>query len=99
MADYNADSPYYTTENFGNFLEVIERRPVSASPKDQILTINPTYEFRPDLLAHDLYGNKNLWWVFAARNPNTIKDPIWDMKRGKRIFLPKQDRLFNDLGL
>ena len=54
MTDYNADSPYYTTENFGNFLDVNERRPVSASPQDQILTINPTYEFRPDLLAHDL---------------------------------------------
>ena len=99
MANYNADSPFYETEMFGNYLDVIERRVISAYPSDQKLIINATYEFRPDLLANDLYDNPKLWWVFAARNPNQIKDPIWDMKRGTIIFLPKQDRLFNELGI
>ena len=99
MANYNGDSPYYKTEAFGNFLDVLEPRRISASPQDQVLTINATYEYRPDLLANDLYDNPKLWWVFAARNPNTLKDPVWDMKKGVRIFLPKQDRLFDELGL
>jgi hypothetical protein len=99
MADYNNDSPYYKTKTFGNYLDVLEPRPISASPSDQMLVVNATYQFRPDLLANDVYGNPKLWWVFAARNPNTLKDPIWDMKKGVRIFLPKQTRLFNELGL
>jgi len=99
MADYNNDSPYYKTKTFGNYLDVLEPRPISASPSDQMLVVNATYQFRPDLLANDVYGNPKLWWVFAARNPNTLKDPIWDMKKGVRIFLPKQSRLFNELGL
>ncbi len=99
MADYSADSPYYKTEMFGNYLDVLNRRPISANPQDQQLIINATYEYRPDLLANDLYDNPKLWWVFAARNPNAIKDPIWDMKRGLTIFLPKQDRLFDELGI
>jgi hypothetical protein len=99
MADYNADSPYFKTQKFGTYLDVLEQRPISANPSDQRLVINATYEFRPDLLANDLYDNPKLWWVFAARNPNTIKDPIWDMKKGMTIFLPKQDRLFNELGI
>tara|TARA_B100000989_G_C19443216_1_gene428308 strand:- start:21 stop:320 length:300 start_codon:yes stop_codon:yes gene_type:complete len=99
MANYEPDSPYYATKKFGNYLDVIERRPISASPQDQLMEINATYQYRPDLLASDLYDNPKLWWVFAARNPNTITDPIFDMKIGTRIFLPKQDRLFEDLGL
>lgn len=99
MADYSATSPYSQTGLFGNFLDVMKYRSITPSTNDQILVINSTYQYRPDLLAADLYDNPGLWWVFAARNPNTIKDPIWDMKVGVKIFLPKQDRLFKDLGL
>jgi len=97
---YGITSPYLKTgvDNNG-VLQVLTPRPISASPGDQILTINSTYEYRPDLLASDLYDNPKLWWVFAQRNPNVIHDPIWDMKRGTSIFLPEQERLFTDLGL
>ena len=84
MADYRADSPFYKTQLFGKFLDVLQKRRISAHPQDQKMIINATYEYRPDLLAHDLYGNANLWWVFASRNPNTLKDPIWDMKKGTK---------------
>ena len=99
MANYNITSPYANTGMYGNYLDVITPRVVSASQADQVMTINLTYQYRPDLLANDLYENKNLWWVFAARNPNTLKDPVFDMKSGVEIFLPEQSRLFKDLGL
>ena len=99
MAEYNATSPYSNTGVYGNYLDVSTPRAVSASQSDQLMTINLTYQYRPDLLAADLYNSPQLWWVFAARNPNTIKDPIFDMKSGLEIFLPEQSRLFKDLGL
>tara|TARA_Y100000114_G_scaffold69669_1_gene63788 strand:+ start:7270 stop:7569 length:300 start_codon:yes stop_codon:yes gene_type:complete len=99
MTNYNITSPYSNTGMYGNYLDVLSPRVITASQADQIMTINLTYQYRPDLLAHDLYENKNLWWVFAARNPNTLKDPVFDMKSGVEIFLPEQGRLFKDLGL
>ena len=81
------------------YLGVMVDRPIPKLIDDLSMTINETYHLRPDLLAFDLYEDPNLWWVFAQRNPNIIHDPIWDMKQGVSIFLPEQERLFNDLGI
>ena len=68
--------------------------------KDDILfEVTSTYEHRPDLLAYDLYKDQNLWWVFALRNKNTIKDPVFDMNAGTKIYLPKLSTLKKSLGL
>jgi hypothetical protein len=99
MADYDSVSPYADTGKFGNYLDVLTPRTITANASDQVITINLTYQYRPDLLASDLYNTPGLWWVFASRNPNTLKDPIFDMKSGVQIFLPEQGRLFKDLGL
>jgi hypothetical protein len=74
-------------------------RPVTSKPADVLYTIDKVYENRPDLLAHDLYGNAGLWWVFAQRNPNIIQDPIYDFKAGRSIYIPPKDQLSADLGL
>ena len=99
MADYKVDSPYYKTTYNNFYLDVITDRPITAETDDVIFTINAVYDQRPDLLAHDLYENSNLWWVFAKRNPNTIKDPLFDFKEGTTIRLPKLQNLKNDLGI
>jgi len=57
---------------------------------DEPYTIGHGYEERPDLLAEKLYGNSRLWWVFALRNPDIIKDPIGDFKPGVTIMLPSK---------
>ena len=54
---------------------------------------------RPDLLAYDLYGEVNLWWVFAQRNMDTLQDPIFDFVPGVQIYIPKKTELFTVLGL
>jgi hypothetical protein len=40
-----------------------------------------------------------LWWVFAQRNPNRLKDPYFDFVAGVGIYLPKADFLKQLLGL
>ena len=59
----------------------------------------PQYENRPDLLAYDLYGDVNLWWVFAVRNKDVIKDPVYDMVAGVTIRLPQMTTLKQSLGI
>jgi len=99
MADYRQDSAYATTEMHGDFLDVMSYRNLPIHDDDALFTITSTYTNRPDLLASDLYNNPNLWWVFQVRNPNTIKDPVWDFVVGLQIYLPKQDTIEQALGL
>jgi hypothetical protein len=68
-------------------------------PSDIYWNITPVYEYRPDLLAYDLYGDSRLWWVFASRNPNRLKDPYFDFVSGLGIYLPKLDTLRGILGI
>lgn len=99
MATYSKSSPYYGTGVFGNFLDIIEYTAVSQQPDDVLYVIDKVYEFRPDLLAFDLYGNAGLWWVFRSRNPNSIDDPIFDFRSGVTIYVPKKETLVSELGL
>ena len=96
--NYSRYSPYANTELFGNYLDVASLPVIPGQADDVRYTVNKTYQYRPDLLANDLYGNSELWWVFAARNPNIIKDPVFDMRPGVTFFLPKKELLNSILG-
>jgi hypothetical protein len=96
---YTASSPYYRTGTFGIFLDVMTNRPITKLPDDVLYEIDSVYEYRPDLLAADLYGNSALWWVFAQRNPNVLVDPLFDFVAGARIYIPKLGTLKQDLGV
>ena len=98
-AKYKSSSPYFTTPNFGNFLDIMELRTIPKLAGDVVYEIDVVYERRPDLLANDLYGDANLWWVFAARNPNAIEDPIFDFVAGRIIYIPSQETLNVALGI
>ena len=99
MANYSKSSPYYATAKFGNFLDILEYRSIPKVASDVEYQIDAVYRFRPDLLAFDLYGDTGLWWVFASRNPNVLKDPIFDFYPGQVIFVPKKETLISTLGL
>ena len=97
---YPATSPYYSTGIVNNqFLDVMVNRPIPFQPSDIYWEIVQVYEYRPDLLAYDLYADSRLWWVFASRNPNRLKDPYFDFVAGVGIYLPKADFLKQLLGL
>ena len=98
MAQYDATSPYYATGYSQFFLETMVNRPIPKETDDLSFTINATYQYRPDLLAFDLYGNAGLWWVFYQRNPNTLQAPPMDFAVGTLIYLPKINTLKTALG-
>jgi hypothetical protein len=98
-ANYSKTSPYFTTGSFSNFKDILTHRPIPAKPDDISYTIDRVYKNRPDLLAYDLYGDAALWWVFAVRNPNTLKNPLGDFVPGTVIRIPKKQTLVTALGL
>jgi hypothetical protein len=99
MANYTKNSPYYNTRMFDGFLETWTPRRFPFFSDDATFVVTEAYRFRPDLLAFDLYGDARLWWVFAMRNPNGIKDPVFDFKPGAKIFIPKKQTLIENLGI
>jgi hypothetical protein len=98
MANYDSTSPYYLTGYSQFFLDVMVNRPIPQQNDDKLFQINQTYQYRPDLLAYDLYDNAGLWWVFYQRNPNTLAKPPLDFKTDTLIYLPKITTLRNVLG-
>jgi hypothetical protein len=98
MPNYNATSPYFNTQYQEFYLDVMVNRPIPREVDDQLMEINQTYQYRPDLLAYDLYSQPTLWWVFYQRNPNTLTKPPLDFAVGTRIYLPKISTLKSVLG-
>lgn len=98
MATYGTTSPYYNTPFSQFYLDKMVDRPIPKQDDDLTFVINTTYQYRPDLLAHDLYQSSTLWWVFYQRNPNTLTKPPLDFKVGTRIYLPKITTLRSTLG-
>ena len=98
-ATYSKSSPYFQTGTFGQFLDILEYRSIPKIASDTEYRIDSFYKYRPDLLAYDLYGDSKLWWVFASRNPNTLKDPIFDFYPGQIIFIPSRETIVSTLGL
>lgn len=63
--------------------------PVIVNPENtRKITLEQRYEKRPDLLAYDLYGDSDLWWVFTIYNRNKILNPIYDFKEGMTLRVP-----------
>lgn len=98
MAEYTSTSAYFTTTYNQFYLDVMTNRPIPKLPDDLEFTINQTYQYRPDMLAYDLYETPTLWWVFYQRNPNTLSAPPLDFAAGTIIYLPKITTLRSTLG-
>lgn len=98
MAIYNKTSAYADTPVTDYYLDVMVNRPIPVIEDDVLFLINETYKFNPVLLAHDLYEDGDLWWVFASRNPDILKNPLLDFDVGTKIYLPKLTTLREVLG-
>jgi hypothetical protein len=98
MAQYDSTSPYFITPYSQFFLDVMVDRSLPKETDDQLFVITQTYQYRPDMLAFDLYDRAELWWVFYQRNPNTLTAPPWDFEPGREIYLPKITTLKSVLG-
>lgn len=98
-AKYTNSSPWGRTRLKSGYLDYFAIRPVAAEDDDILYVIEPQFNYRPDLLANYLYDTPKLWWVFAQRNMDVIRDPIFDFRSGVEIYVPKQEGLFKLLGL
>lgn len=98
MASYSSTSPYFQTGYTQFYLDPMVNRPLPRETDDTLFEINQTYQYRPDLLAYDLYKESGLWWVFYQRNPNTLIAPPWDFAAGTQIYIPKISTLRTVLG-
>ena len=99
MAYYNRTSPYYSTDDSNGYLDVILFRNLPEQSDDILFEVTKSFEHRPDLLAFELYDDVGLWWVFAVRNKNKIKDPVFDMISGLKIYLPTLSTIKTALGI
>ena len=100
MANYIGTSHWFNTPTQEDqYLDILKIRPIPAESDDVLVTIQPQYTHRPDLLAFDLYGDKDLWWVFAQRNMEILKDPVFDLIAGIQIYVPKGAALSKVLGI
>lgn len=99
MATYKSSSPYYKTPiTTGGYLDVLTFRNIPAETDDVLYEVDARYHHRPDLLSYDTYNTVDFWWVFAVRNKSIIKDPIFDLTAGKKIYLPKITTIKTALG-
>jgi hypothetical protein len=97
---YANTSPYSQTKYTRNgALGIFSPRFIPETEDDILYTIEPVYNYRPDLLAFDVYETPKLWWVFAQRNMDILKDPVFDFKTGTQIYLPKKSTLLSVLGV
>jgi len=94
MALYSSTSPWFTTPITEDYLDLLAIRPIAADPDDDRWTITTPFIHRPDLASQALYGTPKLWWVFAQRNMDRIKDPIFDFVPGVELYLPRKENLF-----
>jgi hypothetical protein len=90
MANYRTDRLYRNTKIInGQYLDVLNIDSIDVdNTTTKTITLEAKYEEKPDLLAHDLYGNAKLWWVFALFNEDKLSDPIIDFKTGLKISVP-----------
>jgi len=99
MPIYSKTSPYYSSDNSKGYLDIMTFRNFTYETDDVLWEVSKEYEHRPDLLAYKLYQDQNLWWVFSQRNSEVLKDPVYDMVAGVKIYLPKLSTLRKDLGI
>lgn len=96
---YNKLSPYVNTKMVNGYLDVISFIDVPGEINDIQFTITNLYMHRPDLLAYDVYGDSQLWWVFAVRNKDVLKDPVYDFIPGQIIYIPQLESIKKALGV
>ncbi len=89
---YPPESPYNLTKIAGKYLTYYTHRQIPPDFTDRVTTLNNgRYVFRPDLLAFDIYGDENLWWVIPVRNG--FQDPVFDLSFNRDLIIPDPERV------
>lgn len=96
---YKPTDFYYNTNIVnGMFLSFLEDRNIGFADDDEYVKVEKRHEFRPYVLAYDLYGYNEYAWVFPRMNMDSLVDPIRDMKEGMILRVPTMARITNFMG-
>lgn len=95
---HSKTSPYGITPSRDGMVGLYRHRNIPKSNDDRTIKLTKKYENRPDLLSYDLYGTPEFWWVFCVRNPNVIRDTVWDFVAGIEITVPSDAHLRKTIG-
>ena len=87
---YRQESFYSSTAYREFYLDIWPGENYINSDGEKLQEIPTKFHRRPDLMAYELYGNPNYWWVFAVRNKNKLIDPVEDFKAGLSIYVPSR---------
>jgi hypothetical protein len=90
---YRNDSFYANTGTIDFYLDMWDSNLSLPTGGDTTVEIESKYNLRPDLMAYDMYGSPNYWWVFALKNKDTLIDPVEDFKTGLTITTPSASSL------
>ncbi len=85
ISRYRSQTPIYYGENRILTFDLYKRQKYIPNGQERIMLITKGTEYRPDLVAWDIYGASELWWKILEAN--NIKD-VYDFKAGKTIILP-----------
>jgi len=82
---YKKQTPiYYGEQNILTF-DTYLREPYIKIGDEKVMLITKGVEYRPDLVAYDVYGIPEAWWKILE--VNNIFD-VFDFKVGRTIMLP-----------
>lgn len=84
---------YLSSATFNKFYLDLADLPSLKDSDGVLIQVPPECEHRPDLLSYQQYGTSRLWWVIMVANADILKDPIWDLKSGMRLFIPNKSVL------
>jgi len=85
---YKKTSVYSKTKSNSKFLETYVPHITISYENTKEITLTAKHNLRPDVLAFELYGDADYWWVFVLFNRNKIVDPIFDFTTGLNIRVP-----------
>ena len=81
----NQNVIYYGERRYITFDTYIRRKYVP-SGQERVMVINKGVEYRPDLVAYDIFSTPDAWWKILEANG--MQD-IWEFKAGKTIIIPE----------
>lgn len=96
MANFKRSSRYFNREvqtDRNNSQFIVLRKSLGLEPANGDIYVTITQELtqRPDLIAHRVYGDVNLWWVIYEFNE--ISDPLFGLQIGQILRLPSAERV------
>jgi len=98
MVKFNRKSPYFETSIGPRFIGHYVHREILPADTDYMLEVGTKYHERPGLLAFDLFGTRDLAWVFIAMNRDLMTDPIYSLRAGMTISVPTRERILELVG-